>query len=104
MVALSLPILEEYRRVGAEFLRVRSDSELDEILGQLVAIGLLVDPPCLPEPLCRDRDDDKFISCALAAEADAIVSGDKDLLAVSGQRGIPVVTPRQFLTLSWNLP
>jgi putative PIN family toxin of toxin-antitoxin system len=32
--------------------------------------------------LCRDPDDDKFIDCAIAANAELIVSGDNDLLSV----------------------
>lgn len=30
--------------------------------------------------ICRDPDDDKVLECAVAAEADCIVSGDRDLL------------------------
>jgi putative PIN family toxin of toxin-antitoxin system len=33
-----------------------------------------------PGQYCRDRDDDHFIEAALKAQADVLVSGDKDLL------------------------
>jgi predicted nucleic acid-binding protein len=39
------------------------------------------------------------IACALRARADYIVTRDKDLLSLGGQRGIRIVTPRQFLDL-----
>lgn len=32
--------------------------------------------------ISRDKDDDKFIECALSAKAAYIVSGDNDLLAI----------------------
>lgn len=47
--------------------------------------------------VCRDPGDDIFLSCAVAAGADAIVSGDKDLLALGNYRGIPLVSVNDFL-------
>jgi predicted nucleic acid-binding protein len=53
--------------------------------------------PPLPESVCRDPGDDKFLACAVAAKVKRIVSGDKDLLSVSGYRGIEVIKPRDFV-------
>jgi hypothetical protein len=47
-------------------------------------------------PPCRDPKDNQFLSLALAAEADVIVSSDEDLLVLHPWRGIPVVTPAAF--------
>ena len=44
-----------------------------------------------------DPDDDHVIACALAAHANAIVSGDRDLLDLADFRDIPIRTPRQAL-------
>ncbi len=46
---------------------------------------------------CRDPKDDKFLSLALAAGADCIISGDIDLLTLHPFRGIPVLSPADFL-------
>ncbi len=51
----------------------------------------------LPEPVCADSDDDKFLECALAGKAKILVSGDKHLLGVSGYRSLEIVIPRQFV-------
>jgi predicted nucleic acid-binding protein len=51
----------------------------------------------LPESLCEDPDDDKFIACALAGRCRVIVSGDGHLLKVSGFRGLTVMSPRRFI-------
>jgi putative PIN family toxin of toxin-antitoxin system len=40
---------------------------------------------------CRDPDDDKYLELAVDAEADCIVSGDKDLLVLDPFRGIPII-------------
>ncbi|MFH1028094.1 MAG: putative toxin-antitoxin system toxin component, PIN family, partial [Pseudomonadota bacterium] len=47
--------------------------------------------------VCRDPADDPFLSCAVAAGADWIISGDKDLLALGNFRNIPIVTAATFL-------
>jgi predicted nucleic acid-binding protein len=57
-----------------------------------------IDAPPLSSQVCSDRDDDKFIACALAGGVSVIVSGDKGLLAVDGYRGVAVLEPREFLT------
>ncbi|MGB4221259.1 MAG: putative toxin-antitoxin system toxin component, PIN family [Smithellaceae bacterium] len=46
--------------------------------------------------VCRDRADDKFLSCAVAAKADYIISGDKDLLVLGNFRNIPIITAAEF--------
>lgn len=57
----------------------------------------LVDPFVLPQPVCRDPDDDVVLGTALAAGADVIVTGDNDLLVLGVYEGIRIETPRQLL-------
>ncbi len=70
---------------------------LGPILQLVLSNSELVSTPPLPEPLCRDPDDDKFVACAVAAEAQFLVSGDQDLLALSGVMGVTILSPRTFL-------
>ncbi len=53
---------------------------------------------------CRDAKDNKFLELAVNGNAACIVSGDDDLLVLNPFRGIPVLTPRQFLNHSWKTP
>ncbi|MEB0140140.1 MULTISPECIES: putative toxin-antitoxin system toxin component, PIN family [unclassified Undibacterium] len=46
-----------------------------------------------------DPDDDHLIACALAAQANAIVSGDKHLLNLHVYQGMHIVTAAQALTM-----
>jgi len=48
---------------------------------------------------CRDPDDNKFVSCALSAAADYLVSGDGDLLVLGSVSEVHVVTPVAFLQM-----
>ena len=50
-------------------------------------------------PQCRDPQDDMFIRLAYAARADAIVTGDDDLLALAQESRIPILNPAAFREL-----
>jgi putative PIN family toxin of toxin-antitoxin system len=52
---------------------------------------------CAPISLSRDPDDDKFLECAVAGNADCIVSGDDDLLALKQIHVIPILKPAAFI-------
>jgi putative PIN family toxin of toxin-antitoxin system len=46
---------------------------------------------------CRDPKDNKFLEATLAGEADCIVSGDADLLALTPFEDIPILRPAEIL-------
>ena len=96
-VVVSREIIGEYVRVGERLSARFPDIDLEPALRLVAAFGTLVSAPPLPEPVCADRDDDKFLACALAAGAPYIVSGDRALLAVSPHRTVVVIRPRDFL-------
>ena len=58
------------------------------------------DPPP-PVPHCRDPFDRPFLELALAGRADALVTGDADLLALADSFTVPILTPA---ALSGRLP
>ena len=60
--------------------------------GEMVVIP--APPPLVPER--RDADDRKFLELALFAGADALVTGDRDLLTLSPLFSIPIITPDQL--------
>lgn len=48
-------------------------------------------------PACRDPFDIPFLHLAAAGRADALVSGDKDLLSLAGQTRFSIIAPGAFL-------
>jgi uncharacterized protein len=80
-------------------LREKFDLGLDELplLHLYRRQAIWVEAQALAEPTCRDPDDDWVLATAVAGEAEAIVTGDDDLLVLRGFRGIAILTPREFL-------
>ena len=55
--------------------------------------------PLVSFQVYRDKDDDKFLNCAVEATADYIISGDDDLLALNDIFYIPIISARAFLNI-----
>jgi uncharacterized protein len=93
----SQEILEEYQRVGETLAEQFPGVNLQPIIDLVTTNAEVFPNQVLPESLCEDPDDDKFIACALAGKCRVIVSGDRHLLKVSGFRGLTVMSPRRFI-------
>ena len=48
---------------------------------------------------CRDPKDNMILELAVSGQADYIITGDKDLLALNPFRKIQILTPAEFLKL-----
>ena len=64
--------------------------------------ALMVSPVPLAADLCRDPDDIKILALAATANADCIVTGDKDLLVLKEFKGVPIMTPRSFSAILYS--
>lgn len=73
------------------------DRQAREVLLDYIAAVQVIDVTPLPQPVCRDPDDDVVLALALAASADLIVSGDNDLLVLDQFEGVPIVNAAQAL-------
>jgi len=72
---------------------------LDELVLGYAELATLVAPASIPPTVLNDPDDDHVLACALAAQAERIVSGDLDLLSLKVFREIPIVTAAEALRL-----
>lgn len=99
ILCVSEAILDEYIEV-LQRIGLREKAELKELLA-LFAKGFNL-RFCRRTPRIkvveRDPDDDKFIECAVALRADAIITGDRALRAIGVYRGIQILAPQQFLS------
>jgi putative PIN family toxin of toxin-antitoxin system len=84
---LDRPKFEQYREPEAWNL----------FLSELIELALWHEDAGTAAGVCRDVDDDKFLALAVTGQADAIISGDGDLLELVTHEGIPILTPAQLL-------
>ena len=61
------------------------------------ALASLIEPAAIAPVITVDPDDDAVLACAVAARAEAIVSGDSYLLDLEKYEGIPILTAAQLL-------
>ena len=96
----STPILVEIIDVlGRAAFRTKYHIEPEDItaLVNLVRLRGELVVPTAQVTKCRDPKDNKFLEAALAAQADALVSGDEDLLVLTSFKDIPILRPAEFL-------
>lgn len=74
-----------------------SQSEAGEVIDAVLADAEIVEAHPLATAVCRDPDDDWILATALAAKADALVTGDKDLLILGRYEAITILNPRGCL-------
>jgi putative PIN family toxin of toxin-antitoxin system len=85
--------------------RYYTNEERMRFVALVMALSEVVDLPISSEEetsiprISRDPDNDWVIACAVVGEADVIVSGDEDLLALERAGDIPILTVTQFLDM-----
>jgi uncharacterized protein len=71
-----------------------------EIVRELRRLAYMCAPTIVPQVITYDPDDDHVLACAMAAQADLIVSGDKHLHSLGGQyQGIRIVSAAEALQI-----
>ena len=90
--------LAEFRSV---LLRDKFDRDVDralrmDLLQEYERLCTLVSIPT-PIRACRDPKDDKFLEVAVHGLADAIVTGDRELLELNPFHGIAILSPAEYL-------
>jgi len=96
--AISPPLLAEYEETFEELLIDYGDRLHVNWIELLRISAEMVFPVERASGATSDPFDEMVLECALAARAEAIVSGDKKhLLVMSAFRGIPIISPVDFL-------
>lgn len=96
-IVCSLEILDEYSRVSDILSKKYPSVDMAPFINLMIRDAELFTPIKLKTPVSRDPDDDKFIAVALAANCHLIVSGDNDLLSVTGYKAIEIINPSEFV-------
>jgi putative PIN family toxin of toxin-antitoxin system len=95
-ICISPAILDEIGGVLARKFRW-SPTRVREARAAIAHFTMLVQPEESLSVVRDDEADNRILECALAARADAVVTGDHHLLRLKRFRGVRITTPREFL-------
>lgn len=94
-VVLSRYLLDELVRVLPRLPPITlNTAEIRDLADSLLLQARCVEPQAVQDPHLRDAADQPVLGTLLAAQADWLITGDKDLLALTGR--YPVTTPADF--------
>jgi putative PIN family toxin of toxin-antitoxin system len=83
-----------------EKLRGKFEVKLEDaalIRRKLKSIAELVEPAFVLNVIRSDPDDNRVVECAVAGNADFVVTGDRHLLQLGSYEGTAIVTVRKFM-------
>ena len=94
----SIPILTETaRKLLGKF---KWDREMvDTAISHIAEVATVV-KPAKRIAVLTDEPDNRILECAVEAESDVIVTGDKHLLKLKKYKGITIITLAEFLEIN----
>jgi hypothetical protein len=94
---VSPALLNEYETV-LKRPRFKLDyREITELMGEINRKALIVTPAKRLNILKTDEPDNRVLECAIKANADFIITGNKRHFPFEEFKGIIIVTPREFI-------
>ena len=97
---LSKETFDAFRRVLQYPKFSLSQDEIAKIIAQeILPFFEIVHITNEADNVCRDSEDDKFISCAVSGLADYVVSGDEDLCDLRRYKKIRILRTSKFLKM-----
>ncbi|MBU4186412.1 MAG: putative toxin-antitoxin system toxin component, PIN family [Proteobacteria bacterium] len=101
LLIISDQMLEEMRRV-LQYPHIKNkynlkDDDIAKVIDTIERFAVVLHDVEGVDVISEDPDDNKVLACAIAAEADFIISGDKHLLKLGKFEDIPIMTAKDFL-------
>jgi len=79
-----------------------TEEEIKYHIGRIKKMGTKIkvaDSERVTDGGCRDKTDNRYLECAVAAKADYVISGDIHLRELKEYRGIKIVNPAEYLEI-----
>ncbi len=97
--ALSVPLVLEYEAILKGHLNrtIFSDSDIEDFIDYLCAVGIKTKIFYLWRPYLKDPFDDHVLEVAINSNAEVIVTFNKKDFLEAESLGIKILTPKEFL-------
>ena len=100
LLCVTTEVWDEYTgKIAAILAAKKRNVNVPDMLARLLKIAHFVAPAPLGKQHSRDLKDDRYLACALGAQAVAVVTSDRDLLALGKPFGVAMLTPVEFIKL-----
>ena len=100
VIYASLEILAEVHRVlhYPKFQQYIDNQQTSpgELFAKIASLCTIIQVDQVVKGVCSDADDEKFLSCALAANVEVLVSGDRHLLNLVQYQSVRILNAREF--------
>ena len=92
-------MLNELARVLRQKFK-QTEEYIESQLALIANYSQIIEPKIKANVVPEDAKDNMIIECALSADADYIITGDKHLLKLKEYKGIKILAPKEFLELA----
>src|SRR3989338_1769750 len=95
-------LMEIHRILHYERLKkyiILSELSPEQLIEKITALAHIISGNTPKTSLCRDKEDEKFITCAILSNAKYIITGDEDLLVIKQYKNIKIITTKEALEL-----
>ena len=93
---ISMPIIIEYQKVMQRDFKF-TEQEIIEATTKILKIFQMITPKEKVDIIKDDETDNKIVECAIAANAQYIITYDQHLLRLKRFRDIHIILPKEFL-------
>jgi len=104
--SVTLFISEGIIQETARILKIKfdiSDWHINRVLNNIRNNSTLVIPTISVSKITTHNEDNRILECALTAQADYLISGDKKhILSLKKFRGITILSPAEFLKIFFD--
>ncbi len=90
----------EYEEIQEKI--IHKNLEMRMTVAKIKELAIIAYPSEKIEVVKEDPDDNEIIECAIEGKVNYIISQDKHLLNLKSYRGIPIITPEEFLSKEEN--
>jgi len=95
---VSQALIDQVRRALLSPRLRRSPTFVENAIAEMRGVSIFVKPTVTLAVISAKESDNRILECAVAGQADAIVTGDRrHLLPLGSFQGIPILSPADFL-------
>ena len=96
---ISEEIINEISEVMARPKFKTERKTIDGYIKTIIKSGKIIKIEGKLKGICRDKDDDDKLECAIISNADFLITGDEDILILKNYENVKIITQKEYLDI-----